>query len=98
VRARAASCSLPIKPVAKNGGLGTPVETPINTSGGQLSAGQAGCAAGFLGLVESIRQLTGRNLARAVPDARLGLAVGFGMIIYDRGLCSGAAILGRADA
>jgi acetyl-CoA acetyltransferase len=50
---------------------------PINTSGGQLSAGQAGCAAGFLGLVE---------------------AVGFGMITYDRGLCSGAAILGRADA
>jgi acetyl-CoA acetyltransferase len=71
---------------------------PINTSGGQLSVGQAGCAAGFLGLVESIRQLTDRNLARAVPDARLGLAVGFGMITYDRGLCSGAAILGRADA
>ena len=71
---------------------------PINTSGGQLSVGQAGCAAGFLGLVESIRQLTGRNLARAVPDARLGLAVGFGMITYDRGLCSGAAVLGRADA
>ena len=70
---------------------------PMNTSGGQLSAGQAGCAAGFLGLVESIRQLTDRNLARAVPDARLGLAVGFGMITYDRGLCSGAAILGRAD-
>ncbi len=71
---------------------------PINTSGGQLSVGQAGCAAGFLGLVESIRQLTDRNLARAVPDARLGLAVGFGMITYDRGLCSGAAVLGRADA
>jgi acyl-CoA synthetase (AMP-forming)/AMP-acid ligase II/acetyl-CoA acetyltransferase len=71
---------------------------PINTSGGQLSAGQAGCAAGFLGLVESIRQLTDRNLARPVEDARFGLAVGFGMITYDRGLCSGAAILGRADA
>jgi acyl-coenzyme A synthetase/AMP-(fatty) acid ligase/acetyl-CoA acetyltransferase len=71
---------------------------PINTSGGQLSAGQAGCAAGFLGLVESIRQLTGRNLAQPVPDARFGIAVGFGMITYDRGLCSGAAILSRADA
>jgi acetyl-CoA acetyltransferase len=71
---------------------------PINTSGGQLSAGQAGCAAGFLGLVESMRQLTDRNLARPVADARFGLAVGFGMITYDRGLCSGAAILGRADA
>jgi acetyl-CoA acetyltransferase len=71
---------------------------PINTSGGQLSVGQAGCAAGFLGLVESIRQLTDRNLARPVQDARFGIAVGFGMITYDRGLCSGAAILSRADA
>jgi acyl-CoA synthetase (AMP-forming)/AMP-acid ligase II/acetyl-CoA acetyltransferase len=71
---------------------------PINTSGGQLSVGQAGCAAGFLGVVEAIRQLTGRNLARPVRGARFGLAVGFGMITYDRGLCSGAAILSRADA
>jgi acyl-coenzyme A synthetase/AMP-(fatty) acid ligase/acetyl-CoA acetyltransferase len=71
---------------------------PINTSGGQLSGGQAGCAAGFLGLVESIRQLTGRNLACAVPDARFAIAVGFGMITYDRGLCSAAAVLGGAGA
>jgi acetyl-CoA acetyltransferase len=71
---------------------------PINTSGGQLSVGQAGCAAGFLGLVETIRQLTDRNLARHVPDARFGIAVGFGMINYDRGLCSGAAVLSRAAA
>jgi acetyl-CoA acetyltransferase len=71
---------------------------PINTSGGQLSVGQAGCAAGFLGLVESIRQLTDRNLARPVAGARFGIAVGFGMITYDRGLCSGAAILSRANA
>jgi acyl-CoA synthetase (AMP-forming)/AMP-acid ligase II/acetyl-CoA acetyltransferase len=71
---------------------------PINTCGGQLSVGQAGCAAGFLGLVESIRQLTGCNLAQPVPDARFGIAVGFGMITYDRGLCSGAAVLSRADA
>jgi len=66
---------------------------PINTSGGQLSAGQAGAAGGFLGLVEIVRQLTGQSLGGAVPDARVGLASGFGMINYDRGLCSGAAIL-----
>lgn len=71
---------------------------PINTSGGQLSVGQAGCAAGFLGLVESIRQLTSRNLAAPVPNARFGMVAGFGMIVFDRGLCSGAAILSRADA
>jgi len=52
--------------------------------------GQAGVQRAFLGLVESIRQLTGRNLARRLPDARFGIAVGFGMITYDRGLCSGA--------
>ena len=66
---------------------------PLNTSGGQLSVGQAGCAAGFLGLVEAIRQLTGRNLARPVLNARLALVAGFGMITYDRGLCAGAAVL-----
>lgn len=71
---------------------------PINTSGGQLSVGQAGCAAGFLGLVETIRQLTDRNLARPVAHAKFGLALGYGMITYDRGLCSAAAVLARSDA
>jgi acetyl-CoA acetyltransferase len=66
---------------------------PVNTSGGQLSLGQAGAAGGFLGLVEIVRQLTGEPLGGAVADARVGLASGFGMINYDRGLCSGAAIL-----
>jgi acetyl-CoA acetyltransferase len=66
---------------------------PLNTSGGQLSVGQAGAAGGFLGIVEIIRQLTGKPLGAAVDNARLGLASGFGMINYDRGLCSGAAIL-----
>jgi acetyl-CoA acetyltransferase len=66
---------------------------PLNTSGGQLSVGQAGAAGGFLGIVEIIRQVTKRPLGVAVAEARLGLASGFGMINYDRGLCSGAAIL-----
>jgi acetyl-CoA acetyltransferase len=70
---------------------------PLNTSGGQLSVGQAGAAGGFLGLVEVIRQVTGQSLGARVPDARLGLASGFGMINYDRGLCSGAAILAAGN-
>jgi acetyl-CoA acetyltransferase len=69
---------------------------PHNTCGGQLSVGQAGAAGGFLGLVEAIRQLTGKALGTQVPDARIGLVSGFGMITYDRGLASGAAVLGRA--
>ena len=49
---------------------------PNNTSGGQLSAGQAGCAGGFLGMTEAIRQLTGEAGERAVTDATLGLVAG----------------------
>lgn len=69
---------------------------PHNTSGGQLSAGQAGCAGGHMGIVESLRQVTGTAGERQVKEARLALASGFGMINYDRGLGSGALILARA--
>jgi acetyl-CoA acetyltransferase len=69
---------------------------PNNTGGGQLSAGQAGCAGGFLGMTEAIRQLTGEAGERAVKDARLGLVSGFGMVTYDRCLCTGAVILEKA--
>ena len=48
-------------------------------------------------MVEAIRQLTGRSLSAPVPGARMGLVSGFGMINYDRGLCTGAAILAAAE-
>ena len=66
---------------------------PLNPSGGQLSVGQAGAAGGYLGLVEAVRQLTGTALGHQVDGADVGLVSGFGMINYDRGLCSAAAIL-----
>lgn len=66
---------------------------PHNTSGGQLSAGQAGAAGGFLGLVEAIRQVTGHAGPTQVSGARMAMVSGFGMINYDRGVCSGAAII-----
>jgi acetyl-CoA acetyltransferase len=69
---------------------------PNNTSGGQLSAGQAGAAGGFLGMTEALRQLTDAAGPRTVPDAQLGLVAGFGMVTYDRCLCTGAVILGRS--
>jgi acetyl-CoA acetyltransferase len=69
---------------------------PNNTSGGQLSAGQPGAAGGFIGMTEAIRQLTGTAGERAVRDAKLGLVTGFGMVTYDRCLCTGAVILGKS--
>ena len=69
---------------------------PNNTSGGQLSVGQAGAAGGFLGMTEAIRQLTDEAGERAVKDAKLGLVTGFGMVTYDRCLCTGAVLLGRS--
>ncbi len=64
-----------------------------NTGGGQLSCGQAGAAGGFLGLVEAVRQLAGAAGERGVPGACHALVSGFGMINYDRGLCTAAAVL-----
>jgi acetyl-CoA acetyltransferase len=69
---------------------------PNNTSGGQLSCGQPGAAGGFMGMTEAIRQLTGTAGARSVPDAKLGMVTGFGMVTYDRCLCTGAILLGAA--
>jgi acetyl-CoA acetyltransferase len=69
---------------------------PHNTSGGQLSVGQAGAAGGFLGLTEAMRQLTDQPIGARVADARTAVVSGFGMINYDRGLSSCAAVLARA--
>jgi acetyl-CoA acetyltransferase len=66
---------------------------PHKTSGGQLSAGQAGAAGGFIGIVEAIRQLTGAAGRNAVAGARIAAVSGFGMINFDRGVCSAAAVL-----
>jgi acetyl-CoA acetyltransferase len=68
---------------------------PHNTSGGQLSVGQAGAAGGYVGLTDAIRQLSGAPLGMPVANAKIGLVSGFGMINYDRGLCCGAALLAR---
>ncbi len=66
---------------------------PHNTSGGQLSVGQAGAAGGYLGLVEAIRQVTTQAGGTQVAGAKTALVAGFGMINYDRGICSTAAII-----
>ncbi len=71
---------------------------PVNTSGGQLSAGQAGAAGGMHGLVEAIVQLQGEAGARQVVNARRALVSGYGMVQYRYGMCANAVVLERQTA
>jgi len=66
---------------------------PLNTSGGQLSAGQAGAAGGMHGLVEAVTQLRGEGGARQVDGARTAVVTGYGMVLYRYGACAAAAVL-----
>lgn len=65
---------------------------PVNTSGGQLSAGQAGAAGGMHGLVEAVTQLHDRSRV----EARRAVVTGYGMVLYRYGACANAAVLERA--
>ena len=67
---------------------------PVNTGGGQLSAGQAGASGGMIGVVEGVSQLLGKADGRQVKCDR-GIVSGYGMVAYGRGLSSSAAILER---
>ena len=68
---------------------------PINTGGGQLSAGQAGASGGMIGVVEAVLQLRGRAEPGRCCDR--GVVAGYGMVAYGRGLSCSAAILARAS-
>ena len=68
---------------------------PVNTSGGQLSAGQAGAAGGMHGLVEAVHQLRGAAGDRQIEGAQLALATGYGMVLYTHGSSHNAAVLER---
>jgi acetyl-CoA acetyltransferase len=70
-------------------------QLPVNTSGGQLSVGQAGAAGGMIGLVESVVQLLGQAGERQVEDARLAVVTGYGMVLYRYGACANAVVLER---
>ncbi|MGV2864113.1 thiolase family protein [Achromobacter sp. AGC39] len=71
---------------------------PVNTAGGQLSAGQAGTAGGMHGVVEVARQLLGQAGARQLPGARHGVVTGYGMVQLRYGMCANAAVLSREES
>ncbi|MDH3064785.1 thiolase family protein [Achromobacter insolitus] len=73
-------------------------DLPVNTAGGQLSAGQAGTAGGMHGLVEVARQLLGQAGERQVRAARHGVATGYGMVQLRYGMCANAAVLAREES
>lgn len=72
-----------------------PRRLPVNTSGGQLSAGQAGAAGGLHGIVEAVRQLQGKAGERQVEGAETAVVTGYGMVAYRHGACANAAVLAR---
>jgi acetyl-CoA acetyltransferase len=70
-------------------------DLPVNTGGGLLSNGQPGMAAGFVHLVEAVRQLRGEATGRQVSDAKMGLVSGLGGLAYGNNLANaGALVLG----
>lgn len=66
---------------------------PINTSGGQISAGQPGLAGGGLHLVEAVRQLMGEAGPRQVRNTASALVTGIGWLPYGRNWGSSNALI-----
>ena len=63
---------------------------PMNTGGGQISAGQAACSSH--NLIEAVRQLMGEAGKRQVKDTTNALVTGIGWINYGRNWGSSAAL------
>ena len=63
---------------------------PMNTGGGQISAGQAACSSH--NLIEAVRQLMGESGERQVKDTTNALVTGIGWINYGRNWGTSAAL------
>ena len=66
---------------------------PLNTGGGQISAGQPRLAGGGVNLVEAVRQLFGEAGERQVADRRNALVTGIGGIPYARNWATSAVLI-----
>ena len=72
-------------------------DLPLNTGGGQISAGQPGLAGGGVNLVEGVRQLFGEGGGRQVADRNYALVTGIGWLPYARNWGTSAALILGAD-
>jgi acetyl-CoA acetyltransferase len=73
-------------------------DLPLNTGGGQISAGQCGLAGGGTNLVEAVRQLFGEGGARQVANRANALVTGIGGIPYGRNWNSSTVLILTPDA
>ena len=70
-------------------------DLPLDTNGGQLSAGQAGAGGGLMSVVEATRQLRGEAGERQVAGCERGVVAGYGMVGYGHGLSASAIVVER---
>jgi acetyl-CoA acetyltransferase len=68
-------------------------DLPLNTGGGQISAGQAGLAGGGTNLIEAVRQLFGEGGKRQVKNTKNALVTGIGGIPYGRNWASSVVMI-----
>ncbi len=73
--------------------LGWKGTLPLNTSGGQLSAGQPGLASGFVNLIEAVRQLRGEAAGRQIANATNAMVTGIGVVPFIRNWGSSAVLI-----
>ncbi len=68
-------------------------DLPLNTGGGQISAGQPGLAGGGLNLVEAVRQLFGEGGERQIARTDNAMVTGIGGIPYARNWCTSGVLI-----
>jgi len=68
-------------------------DLPLNTGGGQISAGQCGLAGGGTNLVEAVRQLLGEGNKRQVKNMKNAMVTGIGGIPYGRNWSSSVVMI-----
>src|SRR5918993_1059930 len=68
-------------------------QLPIQTGGGMINCGQPSTAGGTIHVIEAVRQLRGEGGQRQVPDSKIGVVTGLGVLPYGKNLgCCAVAV------